>query len=112
MPLHKVEPAVPVHAAPDEVAFAEVVPGHDVDDVLPFVAGLGHPVVAYGARVADLAPAAGIERGGVQDDLVALNGHDLRLEVEKVAVASEDLVSHGIADALARGRGSHAGTGI
>ena len=98
MPLHQSVAPVPVDAAPHPLAGLEVVAGNPVDDVpVLVVERLGHRRPADAPGVADLSPAPGVERGAVQDDLVALHRDDVCLELEDVSVVSEYLIRHGIA---------------
>ena len=94
VPLHEVVAPVPVHAAPDALAGLQVVPGDRVHYRVPFLVDLGHPVPADRAGVAHLPAPSGVERRAVQNDLVALDGDHVGLELEAVAVASEYLVCH------------------
>ena len=96
--LHQVVASVPIDAAPHPLPGLEVVAGCLVDDVpVLIVVGLGDGVPADGARVAHLASATRIECGAVQDDLVAVHGDDVGLELEHVAVVPEYLIRHCIA---------------
>ena len=95
--LHEVVSPLPVHAAPDAVAGGELVAGHLVDYVLPFVLDLGDLETPDLSGVADLTAASGIECCAVKPDPIAFDLNDLCLEFGNVTVLSEEFLSHNLA---------------
>lgn len=95
VPHHEVVAAIPVDAAPDPLAWFELVARDGVDDLLPLVVDVGDPDPVYGAGIANLPASAGVEPRAIQYHVVASGRNDARLEFGEVAVVPEDFVCHG-----------------
>ena len=65
-----------------------------MNDLVTLVEDLSHRLAADGTGVAHLSASSGVECGAVKHNLVPVDGDDVCLELERVAVVPEDLVCH------------------